>query len=53
MEEGGTTMTLSLFFFTVSINKRELTLDEAIHREKVEKRMQESRDRYLQIMSRY
>ncbi|WP_081954298.1 YrzI family small protein [Neobacillus niacini] len=46
-------MTLNIFFFTISIKKRDLSLDEAIHREVVEKRMQESMDRNIQIMGRY
>jgi uncharacterized protein (TIGR02413 family) len=46
-------MTLNIFFFTICIIKREISLDEAIHREVVEKRMQESLDRYIQMMGRY
>jgi uncharacterized protein (TIGR02413 family) len=46
-------MTLTIFFFTISIKKREFSLDEAIHSEVVEKRMQENMDRYIQMMGRY
>ncbi|MEC1521931.1 YrzI family small protein [Neobacillus niacini] len=46
-------MTLTIFFFTISINKHEPTLEEAIHSEAVKDRIQESKDRYLQIMGRY
>jgi uncharacterized protein (TIGR02413 family) len=53
MEEGGKTMTLTIFYFTISIKKRNISLEEEIHRELVEKRMQESMDRYLRIMGRY
>jgi uncharacterized protein (TIGR02413 family) len=41
------TVTLTIFFFTISIKRQELTLDEAMHREAVERRMQESMDRYI------
>ena len=53
MEEGGKTMTLTIFYFTISIKKRDISLHEAIHRELVEKRMQENMDRYIQMMGRY
>lgn len=46
-------MTLTIFFFTISIKKREISLDEAIHREVVERRMEESVDRNYQLMGRY
>ncbi|MFJ5759523.1 YrzI family small protein [Neobacillus sp. NPDC093182] len=46
-------MTITIFFFTISIKKRDISLDEAIHRKAVEKRMQESMDRYIQYMGRY
>ncbi|MFB3169786.1 YrzI family small protein [Neobacillus sp. 179-C4.2 HS] len=46
-------MALTIFFFTISINKREVSLEEAIHREEVEKRMQEGINRYLRTMGRY
>jgi uncharacterized protein (TIGR02413 family) len=51
--EGGITMTLTIFFFTISIKKRELSLEEDIHREVVERRMQENVDRNFQMMGRY
>lgn len=46
-------MTLTIFYFTISIKKREIPLDEVIHREVVEKRMQESVVRNFQMMGRY
>lgn len=46
-------MTLNIFFFTISIKKRDLSLDEVIHREVVEKRMQERIERNIHIMGRY
>jgi uncharacterized protein (TIGR02413 family) len=46
-------MTLTIFFFTISIKKREISLDEAIHGEVVERRMQESAVRNFQMMGRY
>jgi hypothetical protein len=46
-------MTLTIFFFTISIKKREIPLDDAIHREVVERRMQESAVRNFQMMGRY
>jgi uncharacterized protein (TIGR02413 family) len=46
-------MTLNIFFFTISIIKRGISLDEAIHREVVEERMRESMERYIQMMGRY
>jgi uncharacterized protein (TIGR02413 family) len=51
--EGGKTMTITIFFFTISIKKREISLDEDIHREVVERRMQESAERNFQMMGRY
>jgi uncharacterized protein (TIGR02413 family) len=46
-------MTLNIFFFTIIIKPRKVTLNEAIHREKVEKRMQDNVDRYFHMMGRY
>ena len=46
-------MTLTIFFFTISIKKRNISLEEALHTEVVERRMQESMDRYIQIMGKY
>jgi uncharacterized protein (TIGR02413 family) len=46
-------MTLNIFFFTIIIKPRKVTLDEAIHRERVEKHMQENLDRYIHWMGRY
>ncbi|MFP7298473.1 YrzI family small protein [Neobacillus niacini] len=46
-------MTLNILFFTIIIKPRKISLDEAIHRELVEKRMQEKWDRYIHRMGRY
>lgn len=46
-------MTLNIFFFTIIIKPRKVTLDEAIHGEMVEKRMQENLERYTFKMGRY
>jgi uncharacterized protein (TIGR02413 family) len=44
---------VNILFFTISIKKRDVSLEEAIHREVVEKRMQENRERYIQLIGRY
>ncbi|MCM3694036.1 YrzI family small protein [Neobacillus niacini] len=46
-------MTLNILFFTIMIKPRKVTLNEAIHRELVEKRMQENLDRRIYMMGRY
>ncbi|PAE43634.1 YrzI family small protein [Bacillus sp. 7884-1] len=45
-------MALNILFFTIIIKPRKVTLEEAIHREMVEKRMQENLDRYFHMMGR-
>ncbi len=42
------TMSLNILFFTISIKKRDISLEVALHREMVENRMQENWDRYFQ-----
>lgn len=46
-------MNVNILFFTISIKKRDVSIDEAIHRKMVEKRMQENKERYIHIMGRY
>jgi len=43
-------MTLSILFFTITINKRKISLEEIRHNEMVEKMMEENRSR--QVMMR-
>jgi uncharacterized protein (TIGR02413 family) len=38
-------MTLSILFFTITINKRKISLEEIRHNEMVEKMMEENRSR--------
>jgi uncharacterized protein (TIGR02413 family) len=38
-------MTLNILFLSIKINKRKITLEEALHEEKVEKIYEENRER--------
>ncbi|WHY76270.1 YrzI family small protein [Neobacillus sp. WH10] len=38
-------MTLNIFFLTISINKRKISLNEAVHQEMVEKLYEKNKDR--------
>ncbi|WP_423407482.1 YrzI family small protein [Heyndrickxia sp. MSNUG] len=38
-------MTLSILFFTITINKRKISLEEIRHNEMIEKMMEENRSR--------
>jgi len=38
-------MTLNIFFFTITFKKREISLQEAYHQEKVEKLYEQNKDR--------
>ncbi|WP_423407481.1 YrzI family small protein [Heyndrickxia sp. MSNUG] len=42
-------MTLSILFFTITINKRKISLEEIRHNEMVEKMMEENRSRQAMI----
>ncbi|MEH7443158.1 YrzI family small protein [Bacillus sp. JJ1122] len=42
-------MTLSILFFTITINKRKISLEEICHNEMVEKMMEENRSRQAMI----
>jgi uncharacterized protein (TIGR02413 family) len=44
---------VNILFFTISIKKRDVSLEEAIHREMVEIRMQENKERYIHFIGRY
>ncbi|MDM5329582.1 YrzI family small protein [Neobacillus sp. CF12] len=46
-------MNVNILFFTISIKKRDVSLEEAIHREMVEKSMQENKERYIHFIGRY
>lgn len=42
-------MTLNIFFFSITINKREFNLEEAVHDEHVEKLYQQNKDRQVSV----
>jgi len=44
-------MTLSILFFTITINKRKMSLEEIRHNEMVEKMMEENRSRQAMMRS--
>ncbi|WP_353611401.1 YrzI family small protein [Bacillus sp. FJAT-27251] len=46
-------MTLNILFFTITIKKREISLEEARHNEMVEKLLEENRDRQAQYMRQF
>lgn len=46
-------MTLNILFFTITIKKREISLDEAIHDQMVEKMYQDNKDRVAKYISPY
>ncbi|MCM3588848.1 YrzI family small protein [Mesobacillus maritimus] len=43
-------MTLNLLFFTITISKRETTIEEEIHDQMVEKRYEESKEKAAQFI---
>jgi len=46
-------MTLNILFFTITIKKRKVTLDEAIHDQMVEKIYEENKDRVTKYIRPY
>ncbi len=40
-------MTLNLLFFTIIIRKREVSTEEYLHQERIEKLMEEHKDRHM------
>lgn len=42
-------MTLNIFFFTITINKRKMTMEEIRHNEMVNKMIEENRSRQAMI----
>ncbi|WP_084820378.1 YrzI family small protein [Mesobacillus campisalis] len=46
-------MTLNILFFTITIKKREMSLEEVRHNEMVEKLLEENRDRQAQYMRQF
>jgi uncharacterized protein (TIGR02413 family) len=46
-------MTLNILFFTITIKKRKITLDEAIHDQMVEMLYEENKDRVAKYIRPY
>ncbi|WP_404329356.1 YrzI family small protein [Mesobacillus maritimus] len=46
-------MTLNILFFTITIKKREISLEEAVHDEVVEKMYEENKDRVAKYIRPY
>ncbi|MGM0900162.1 MAG: YrzI family small protein [Bacillota bacterium] len=46
-------MTLNILFFTITIKKREISLEEAVHDEMVEKMYEENKDRVAKYIRPY
>jgi len=46
-------MTLNILFFTITIKKRETSLDEAIHDQMVEKMYEDNKDRVAKYIRPY
>jgi uncharacterized protein (TIGR02413 family) len=46
-------MTLNILFFTITIKKREISLDEAIHDQMVEKMYEDNKDRVAKYIRPY
>jgi uncharacterized protein (TIGR02413 family) len=46
-------MTLNILFFTITIKKREISLDEAIHDQMVEKIYEDNKDRVAKYIRPY
>lgn len=42
-------MTLNIFFLSITIKKREISVEEAIHQEQVEKLYEENKDRQISV----
>ncbi|WHX99398.1 YrzI family small protein [Neobacillus sp. DY30] len=42
-------MTLNILFLSITIKKREMSLEEAAHQEKIEKIYEETKDRQLSV----
>ncbi|MFD1781205.1 MULTISPECIES: YrzI family small protein [Fredinandcohnia] len=43
-------MTINLFFLTISISKRQKSIEEYVHEEKVNKHMEEMKERQYSMM---
>jgi len=46
-------MTLNILFFTITIKKREISLDEVVHDQMVEKMYEDSKDRVAKYIKPY
>lgn len=42
-------MTLNIFFLSITIKKREISVEEAIHQEQVKKLYEENKDRQISV----
>lgn len=42
-------MTLNIFFLSITIKKREISVEEAIHQEQVEKLYEQNKDRQISV----
>ncbi|MDN3015388.1 YrzI family small protein [Paenibacillus sp. BSR1-1] len=42
-------MTLNIFFLTITINKRKMSIDDAVHQEMVEKLYEKSKDQQISM----
>jgi uncharacterized protein (TIGR02413 family) len=42
-------MTLNIFFLSITIKKREITIEEAIHEQQVEKLYEQNKDRQISV----
>ncbi|MDN3018619.1 YrzI family small protein [Paenibacillus sp. BSR1-1] len=42
-------MTLNILFFSITIKKRNVTLEEAVHQEQVEKLYEQNKDRQISM----
>jgi uncharacterized protein (TIGR02413 family) len=42
-------MTLNILFISITIKKREMSIEEAVHQEQIEKIYEESKDRQLSV----
>nr|WP_263327001.1 YrzI family small protein [Neobacillus sp. Marseille-Q6967] len=42
-------MTLNLLFFTITIKKREISIEEAVHQEMVKRLYEENKDRRMSV----
>lgn len=46
-------MTLNILFFSITIKKREMSMEEAAHQEKIKKIYEETKDRQISVQRMY